>query len=203
MVRRLIYVPIIHQEVDLGSLSDELQKAYIAQYGLKKWRQHLRAVDALWQQTRERIFSLGLDFSKVKLYQDGLPAAGDPQQIIGTAADRGSQNYQLLLDLLAAGGQVVGTENPDLLLEEYHQLKNGLGRKPGVRSQRLASNHRDRLMTDRDIYIARRIDETLQEGEVGILFIGAMHQVYERLPQHIEVTYLLPELEKKSRAGGR
>lgn len=187
-MRRLIYIPIIHQEVDLGSLSDELQKAYIAQYGLKKWRQHLRTVDALWQQIRERIFNLGLDFRRVKLYQDGLPAAGDPLEIIRTLADRGSQNHQLLLDLVAAGGQVVGTEDPNLLLEEYHQLKNGL-RRGQHQSQ-------DRLMRDRDKYIARQIDETLHEGEIGMLFMGAMHKVDELLPEDMEVSYLLPELKR-------
>lgn len=92
MTRRLICVSIIHQEVDLGSLSEALQKAYIAQYGLKHWRQHLRTVAALWQQIRERIFNLGLDFRRVKLYQDGLPAAGDPLEIIRTLAERGSRS---------------------------------------------------------------------------------------------------------------
>jgi len=189
MGRRLIYVPIIHQEVDLGSLSDELQKAYIARYGLKKWRQHLRAVDALWQHIRERIFSLGLDFPKVKLYQDGLPTGGNEREIVQAAADRGSENHRLLLDLVEAGSQLVGTEDPDLLLEEYHQLKNGLS---GGRRQ-----NQKGLMNTRDQYIARRIDETLQEGEVGILFIGAMHQVDELLPQDIEASDLLPELRRE------
>jgi hypothetical protein len=116
-------------------------------------------------------------------------------EIVQTLAERGSQNHQLLLDLVAAGGHLMGTEDPGLLLEEYHQLKNGLR---GGRRQ-----NQDGVMTNRDEYMARRINETLQEGEIGILFIGAMHQVYERLPRDIEVSYLLPELKRNDGARER
>jgi len=225
MGRRLIYVPIIHQEVDVGSLSGALQRAYIARYGVKKWRQHRRAVDALWQRTRERIFSLGLDFRKVKLYQDGLPTCGNEREIVQALADSGSQNYRLLCDLVAAGSQVIGTEDPNLLLEEYHQLKTQSlvasrqslekqekkvvtsdqrpsDQRPATSDQQLATSHRDQLMADRDAYIARRIDETLQNGEIGILFMGAMHRVDDRLSPDIEVSYLLPELKRLKGARG-
>jgi hypothetical protein len=43
------------------------------------------------------------------------------------------------------------------------------------------------LLRRRDAHIAKRIFETLAEGETGILFIGAYHDVLSKLPADIEV----------------
>jgi hypothetical protein len=43
------------------------------------------------------------------------------------------------------------------------------------------------LLRQRDEYIAQRIDRALQEGETGILFIGAYHQIKPRLPRDIKI----------------
>ncbi|MEK7220546.1 MAG: hypothetical protein AAB253_05060, partial [candidate division NC10 bacterium] len=52
----------------------------------------------------------------------------------------------------------------------------------------------ERLLRQRDEFIGRRIDETLKEGEVGILFIGLMHRVDRFLAPDIEVQYLIHRL---------
>ena len=44
-----------------------------------------------------------------------------------------------------------------------------------------------KLLEERDNFIARTIDETLQEGDTGILFIGAYHEVLSKLPADIRV----------------
>ena len=46
--RRLIHIPIIHTEVDMGSLAESLKKKYIQSYGVHKWRHHLKKIDELW-----------------------------------------------------------------------------------------------------------------------------------------------------------
>ncbi|MEK6689720.1 MAG: hypothetical protein AABY78_00280, partial [Nitrospirota bacterium] len=45
-----------------------------------------------------------------------------------------------------------------------------------------------RLLNKRDNYIAERIDETLNYGETGIIFIGAYHNIKEKLPKDIQIT---------------
>ena len=45
-------------------------------------------------------------------------------------------------------------------------------------------------IAERDAFIARRIDETLKEGETGILFLGMLHKVTEILPSDITVENL-------------
>jgi hypothetical protein len=44
-----------------------------------------------------------------------------------------------------------------------------------------------RLLRQRDDYIAKRIRDTLSEGETGILFIGAYHDIPSRLPEDIQL----------------
>jgi pheromone shutdown protein TraB len=43
------------------------------------------------------------------------------------------------------------------------------------------------MMEDRDKFIARTINETLQDGETAILFIGAYHNVRPQLSKDILV----------------
>jgi hypothetical protein len=43
------------------------------------------------------------------------------------------------------------------------------------------------LLNRRDTFIAKRIDETLNPGEKGIIFIGASHKVKEKLPESIKI----------------
>ena len=49
---------------------------------------------------------------------------------------------------------------------------------------------KNKILEERDNYIAKRIGETLKEEETGILFIGAHHNIIDKLPEDIEVTEL-------------
>ena len=49
---------------------------------------------------------------------------------------------------------------------------------------------KDRLLEERDLFIARSIDSSLKEGETGLLFIGASHDVVSRIAKDIELKCL-------------
>lgn len=178
-MRRLIEIPIIHTQEDLGSQQDRVRRAYIAIFGEWKWRKHLEAITALWDRIEKEMLSLALDYHKVKLYQDGLPECGRELAIVEEIAKGGSRNHRLLLMLIERGATLVGTEEIALLMEERQRLLEA-GEAPS------AGGHDD-LMRRRDAYIARRIDATLGEDEVGLLFIGALHRVALHLPADIHV----------------
>lgn len=81
------------------------------------------------------------------------------------------------------------TEDVQLLKEEYEILKNIINAKTDSEREKLAGRYKKRLhelTEERDKYIAGRIKETLKEGMLGILFIGAAHNI---LP------YLSPEID--------
>jgi len=182
-MRKLIIVPIVHTPEDLGSYLPAARKQYVARYGLKHWHQRLGMVEELWKGIQQRVLALPLDFSKTRLYQDGLPECGRELEIVEELAREGSRNHQLLLELVQRGAMLMGTESLPLLMEERERLV-----KQRVTQKRRAEKEDglyDELIERRDEYIAQRIAATLQDGETGLLFIGALHRVAGKLPKEI------------------
>lgn len=193
MGRRLIYIPIIHTEVDMGSLAESLKKEYIKKYGIHKWEQHLKKINDLWTGIEERLNQKNLRYNQVRVYQDGLPVCGKELQIVQDIADSGGRNHQLLLKLLQKGATVMGTEDPALLIKEYQLIKDAAARKGAEKG----TDGRSDYLAERDAFIANRIDKTLKDGETGVLFLGMLHKVDEKLPSDIVIDYLIYHLPFK------
>lgn len=197
-MRQLIYIPVIHTQVDMGSMAEALKEAYEARYGAEGWASHLKTIDQMWEGIARKIEELTLDFHRTKLYQDGLPVCGKEREIVTEVAGRGSRNYHALLDLMQKGCELVGTESAQLLVKEYQHLKSLVSTNNSLNIflfRRLKSFFvAHQLLAARDRFIAGRIDETLQEGENGLLFIGIKHRVDRYLPKGISVKYLFHRL---------
>ena len=52
----------------------------------------------------------------------------------------------------------------------------------------------DELLARRDEYIRQKIDTSLPEDGMGLLFIGLLHRVDEGLPEDISLSYLIHRL---------
>lgn len=190
--RRLIYIPIVHSDTDMGSMSESLKQVYMERYGRQKWTWRKEIVARIWREIERKISLLPLDYAKVKIYQDGLAKCGRELEITRSAAAAGSKNYQLLLRLVEKGAQLIGTEDPDLLIQEYNQLRSRLDelREGGLllekrkllRPRSASLNSAETFVAQRDKYISIRIHETLRDGETGLLFVGVVHRVNEMLP---------------------
>lgn len=184
-MRRLLYVPVIHQEADLGSLGPALDRASAALYGEARWAQHKDTVDRFWQAIEEALRPL--EGASLKIYQDGLVAEGEMgQKIVAEAARRGSRNHQIVLDLLRRGAELRLTEDVALLLEERQRLLD-LAQPPSTPT---GPPPPPPLTEERDRFVARRINDTLREGETGILFMGAYHDIPAHLAQDIVIKAL-------------
>jgi len=188
--RRLIWIPIVHAEADLGNMAESVRNLYVRKMGRAKWARHVADIDRLWQEIRTRVEAMHLDYSTLRLYQDGLPVSGHESQIVQDLARAGSPNHQFLADLAARGATIMGTESPELLVEEYRLAQETLA-APGRGQPRGASRSRAErsktLLERRDRYIAQRVAETLQSGETGVIFLGLLHSLAGRLPPDIEV----------------
>jgi hypothetical protein len=198
-MRRLVIVPIIHTAWDMGSLAQDLEKAYRACYGDRKWEEHVRAVAQMWRGIERRIDSVRLNWQRASLYQDGLPVCESALEIVTDLARRGSPNHRLLLKLVQRGAKLVGTEDPSLLLEEYGQVKaelGGPGESPGgpAGPPGPKGSQAGGLLDRRDRYIARRIHETLPQGGTGVLFIGLLHRVHAHLSPDVHFDFLIHRL---------
>jgi len=136
---------------------------------------------------------LALSCDRVRLYQDGLPVCGREAEIVTELAQAGSRNHQLLLRLMAQGAVLMGTEKGNLLMQEYQLARQSLTTRP-PRAAGLAASRRatsQDLLQRRDQFIARRIHETLQSGETGILFLGMLHSLEGYLHPDVKVIYPL------------
>ncbi|NMH66468.1 hypothetical protein [Shewanella salipaludis] len=173
MERLLIHIPIIHSQADMGSLQETTEER--------------AAVTGLWQLIENTLCSFELPFERVRLYQDGLPVSDMEEQIVRDVAAQGSLNHRLLLRLMEQGASLMGTESPALLLEEYQFCKQQ-GQRPQAAEANIA-RHAQSLLDRRDGFIAERINNTLGAGEIGILFLGALHRPEKWLAEDIRVLH--------------
>jgi hypothetical protein len=195
VTRKLIWIPVVHTEADFGKMSELVRHAYVKRMGQVKWERHVKDIREFWIKVQEVIEKLGLAWERVRLYQDGLPNCGREVEIVNTIAKSGSFNHQLLLKLMARGAQIIGTESPELLVEEYELARQLLApgaSGPNGKSAECVERSR-RILDMRDRYIAERIGQTLKQGETGLIFLGMLHSLKGRLPNDIRVTQLCAE----------
>jgi hypothetical protein len=127
----------------------------------------------------------------MRVYQDGLPVCRHELEIVSELASAGNRNHGLLLKLQARGATLMGTESPELLVEEYQLAAAAFASGAAARTEVRQKQLRDALLEKRDRYIAARINGTLGAGESGILFMGMLHQVVRYLDSDIDVIYPL------------
>jgi hypothetical protein len=186
--RKLIYIPIIHTQADMGALREHVKKASLKKLGLSGWKRKMTLIDKFWTEVEKTIEGLSLPWRHVRVYQEGLPVSGRESQIVTELARSGSRNHALLLRLVNTGATLTGTESIELLLEEYDHIKRTLG----VKSSAGPVNEKSvsvSILKRRDEFIAKRISETLLPGEVGIVFLGMLHSLELWLDKDILLVY--------------
>lgn len=188
-MRILIFVPIIHTSPDLGSLSGDVTKRGIADLGKEVWQEHIKTVEEFWD-----VISFYFDSIEVKgmkIYQDGMITDGEVgEKIVEEGKKAGSRNYNLVSKLLKRGAVLIKTEDFSLVKEERDRLFAIIIAKSitlklvtFIRYNLL----KNKLLNKRDEFIGRRINETLRQGETGIVFIGACHNLKEKLANDIQI----------------
>jgi len=188
-MRTLIFVPIIHTSADLGSLANDVAKRGIADLGEDLWKAYRMTIEGLWDAISHYFNSK--DVSGMKIYQDGMVAEGVVgQEIVEAGIKSGSKNYEIALRLIKRGAILVKTEDFKLVKEERDRLLSITQTKSIIKKLLAFIKYKlvkNRLLNKRDKFITRRIDETLNEGESGIIFIGAYHNIKKRLPRDIQI----------------
>lgn len=188
-MKKLIYVPIIHMSADLGSIANHVDKRGIAVFGEEFWKKHRETVSGFWDSIVN--YFTNLEVKDFKIYQDGMVADAEVgQKIVEEGVKSGSKNYEIIDDLLKKGAVLVKTEDFALVKEERDRIVKIT--QAATTTQKLIAYlkyklAKNRLLKKRDNYIAKRIDETLDYGETGILLIGAYHDIIPKLAKDIQV----------------
>lgn len=186
-MRKLYLVPIIHTSADMGSLAPALNEHAATELGQEVWQKHKETVHGFWNSIA--LFFNSINVNGFKVYQDGLVASGEEGiRIVTQGVKEGSQNYEIILSLLQRGATLVKTEDITLVKKEYNlitkmaQAKSARQRATAVFRYKL---NKEIILKQRDNFIAKTISETLEEGESGVLFIGAYHNILAKLASDI------------------
>ncbi|MBI3071362.1 MAG: hypothetical protein HYY84_04460 [Deltaproteobacteria bacterium] len=196
-MRSLIYVPVVHSAVDLGSVADEVLRQVRSAFGADASERRAASIEAMWVGLREKLLALPLDWQRTRLYQDGLPVCGREEDIVRDLASQSSRNHQLLVELMARGAKLMGTEEPALMVAEYRRVQKLVLAAEGQAPDAVVVSLKregDALLQARDAFIADRIDKTLLDGETAILFIGLLHRVDEILAGKFDERHLIHSL---------
>ena len=192
MRRKLMLIPIVHSEKEMGSLKSDISEMIDRKFGKDRRDQHRRDVALFWENLKTIIDAVlgNLDCTRIRIYQDGIPIGGDVgAKLVAMGAADGIPNHQIVLSIIEHGGVLEKTESPALLKEEYEIIKAIVNAKTDPEREALSEKHKHRLYEltiERDKYIAQRIGESLTDGQYGLLFIGATHDV---------VPYLNPDID--------
>ncbi|MDP2730860.1 MAG: hypothetical protein Q8O55_10320 [Dehalococcoidales bacterium] len=188
-MRKLYLVPILHMSADMGSLASSLDETAKTVLGQEIWEKRKDNVSSFWDCVAQ--FFDVLDVKGFKIYQDGMVADGaDGLRIIREGISQGSKNYGIIGKLLERGAILVKTEDLGLVKQEYTYVAKIAHAKSKKEKEVWALRYRlaqGGLLKQRDDFIAKRTNDTLCEGETGILFIGAYHDIVSRLSGDIQV----------------
>lgn len=192
MMRKLYLIPIIHMSADMGSLASTLDERAGAKLRPEIWQKHKQIVAAFWDSISRFLDSLNVNGFRV--YQDGLVADGtEGLRIVREGIAQGSKNYEIVGKLLERGAVLVKTEDLSLAKKEYNYIAKVTRSKSLKEKEAAALRYKlvqGKLLKQRDNFIAKRIEQSLGEGETGILFIGAYHNVVPNLPADIRVVQI-------------
>ena len=191
--RTLIYFPVINNtQADMANLRESIWQMTLQKLGKNDRKLKANLIDELWFHIERSINSWPLSYEKVRLYQDGLPVSRWKTKIVTEMAKAGSLNHRLLLRLMERGATIMGTESPELLIQEYELVKQTLCGSDTLQTAKAVAYQNalsESLLKRRGQYIADRINSTLHIGETGILFLGVVHFLGDWLDEDIQVIY--------------
>jgi hypothetical protein len=189
--RTLVYVPIVHTSADMGTLEASIRSKKLSVLGRQGLTRSVGAVEKLWEKIEGLATESLLTHGVWRVYQDGLPVCGHEREIVSELAEGGSRNHRLLLNLQVRGATLMGTESPELLVAEYQLATTAFADGAILLNDRRQEQLRETLLEKRDRFIAERVNQTLKDGECGILFLGMHHRAAKYLDSDIEVVYPL------------
>ena len=193
-LRRLIYVPILHAQEDAKHKASSLPKN-------QKIANELSAVDEMWAGIAAKIEGLNLPWKQTRIYQDGTPVCGNELTLAKRLAESGIPNFSFILDLINKGATLEGTEDMDLLIQEYDLLNKLLMKSSGTNQKAKNAEYHTKsreLLALRDQFILNRITGTLEKDELPIVFMGVMHRLDKMLEKDFLVSYVIYRLPFRS-----
>ncbi len=142
-----------------------------------------------WEQVKTHINNLEAKIGQVnRVYHESVAPAGE--EGLKFMEKLSPSSYQIAKDKCQNGAVVEATEDKELADEAMDWERCLLIGLVSEKALRKVSEFYQEASKKRYEYIAKRIDETLKEGEAGLLFIREGHMV--QFPNDIEVFSVAP-----------
>ena len=168
--RKLFFVPFIY-------LGEGLPEDYISKF------------NHYWEQVDKQITELSLKLGEVNIiYHELIASSGEDG--IASLKELNNQGYKVIKTCLDKNARLEALEDTDLLTE-FMDWRRCL--VIGLQSPKVISKVYDsysEVAKKRNESIARKINETLKDNEIGIVLMRENHQV--QFPSDIQVFYISP-----------
>jgi len=142
-----------------------------------------------WEQVEKQVAELALKLGEVnRIYHELIAASGEDG--MKTIEDLSEKSHKIVCACLEKKAQLEAVEENDILTEFMDWSRCLI---IGLQNPKVVSRVYDSYVEagkKRNEYIARKIDETLQENEIGLLLMRENHQV--QFPVDIQVFYVAP-----------
>ena len=149
----------------------------------------LERVNRYWDQVEAHVANLEAKLGNVnKVYHELVPVGGEDGAKAVKELNKGS--YRIVKARLKKGSGLQPMEDGEILAEF---MDWGRCLAIGLQSQNVivrAYEFYSESQRRRNDYIAKQIDETLQDGEIGLVLMMEGHQV--QFPSDIQVFYVAP-----------
>ncbi len=152
---------------------------------------YLMKIETYWREVKNRIGDLQAKLGEInRVYHELIDVAGKK----GFEAIKGlnKKSYQITRTLSQKGAVLEAVEDGDLVRESMDWARCLAIYPQSERALRKISQFYVEVMQKRDAYITKRIDDTLKNNEIGILFIRENNNL--KFPSDIEIFRVQPSV---------
>ena len=151
MAKTLFLVPRMYTETEFKNLSASLPDDF------------KQKTEEFWVYVNERLTMFSGKINKI--YRDSVCKAGE--EALSQLHLMDGENYKIVKVLVENGANFIATEDPLLVGESESWAKMLKSQQSNTVVYELFQQN----LEDRIRYISKRIDETLEDNEIGVLFI--------------------------------
>jgi hypothetical protein len=129
-----------------------------------------------------------------KLFYDSLVTEDVAKALEFIKKSKNESSFRLVRYLIEKGALIEATEDP-ILLQETNSWADMLGREDGGEQDDASTATKELLlqsMVERDKFAAKKISESLKEGETSVLFLNPGRHVADYFPPDMRVIRIQP-----------
>ncbi len=146
-----------------------------------------------WEYVDERVKAAGSALARIYLESSGVPGKRE----LNMLKINNPSQHEVVQHAMEQGAEIVQAEDPELVLEtmswmqKLHELSSSSSSREDLESKlQTISQFLQESMVERNQHVKKRIDETLEEGEMGLLFMDMSRDL--DLPKDIRVIITCP-----------